>query len=178
MKTVKNAFRDILFGVFWFGVLLTWDTLDSLHYLKRATGRIKTDKTTVEQLKGAVIEYLVNVSLSYLLMGVMAGIALYLLGRILHPERPRFWRWLGRVTILALISTVSHPDLVRSPPSGIVVPLLLCGACVGRLLGLGMLAGLTVPFNPVEDAAPVCPSDASQGSGRPTARPQAPGRGA
>ena len=106
VKTVKNAFRDILFGVFWFGILLTWDTADSLHYLKRATGRIKTDKTTVEQLKGAVIEYLVNVSLSYLLMGVMAGIALYLLGRILHPERPRFWRWLGRVTILALISTV------------------------------------------------------------------------
>ena len=50
---------------------------------------------------------------------------------------------------LALISTVSHPDLVRSPPSGIVVPLLLCGACVGRLLGLGMLAGLTVQPNPV-----------------------------
>jgi arylsulfatase A-like enzyme len=106
VKTFKSAFRDILFGVIWFSILLGWDTADSLHYLKRATGRIKTDETTIAQLKGAVIDYLTGVSLSYMLMGVMAGIMLHLLGRILSPSRPKFFRWLLRVTILAALSTL------------------------------------------------------------------------
>lgn len=106
MKHFKSIIRDIIFGVLWFSSLLAWDTADSLHYLKRATGRIKTDQTTIAQLKGAVIDYLAAVSLSYMVMGLMAGIMLHLLGRILGPNRPTFFRWLGRVTVLAVISTL------------------------------------------------------------------------
>jgi len=95
-----------LFGLGWFLCLLVWDTADSLHYLRRATGRIKTDETTISQLKGAVIEYLYGVSASYMLMGLMAGVMLHLVGRILHPNRLKFFAWFGRTTIIALLCTI------------------------------------------------------------------------
>ena len=36
------------------------------------------------------MEYILGVSLSYVVMGLMAGVMLHLIGRILHPARPQF----------------------------------------------------------------------------------------
>lgn len=99
------ARRDLIYGVFWFIVLFVWDTLDSLIYLRRATGRIKTDETTVQQLQGAVLEFITGAALAYLTMGLMAGIMLHLLIRILHPEQKPFWKWWRTATSLILVST-------------------------------------------------------------------------
>ena len=103
---MKQARRDLIYGIFWFVVLFVWDALDSLIYLKRATGRIKTDETTVQQLQGAVLEFVTGAALAYLTMGLMAGIMLHLLIRILHPERKAFWQWLRTATSLILVSTL------------------------------------------------------------------------
>ena len=103
---MSQARRDLVYGVLWFTILFVWDALDSLIYLKRATGRIRTDETTVQQLQGAVVEFVTGAALAYLTMGLMAGIMLHLLIRILHPERRAFWGWWRTATTLILVSTV------------------------------------------------------------------------
>ena len=102
---LKRTTRNILLGLFWFIALFVWDALDSLFYLKRATSRIKTDETTVSQLKGAVLDYVTGAASAYLLMGIMAGIMIHLIMRILHPDRPSFLKWFTTGTLLVLISS-------------------------------------------------------------------------
>ena len=98
--------RTILFGVLWFTILFAWDAADSWFYLRRATSRIKTDETTVEQLKGAVLEYVTGAGAAYILMGLMAGVMLHIVLNILHPRRPSWSSWLLTAGSIAAISTV------------------------------------------------------------------------
>ena len=106
MNWLRTIRRDILFGVFWFIGLFTWDALDSYYSIQRATSRINTDKTTVAQLKGAVVDYVIGAGMAYLCMGIMAGIMLHLLIRILHPQRRSFWPWMFHATALMAVSTI------------------------------------------------------------------------
>lgn len=98
--------RNLLFGVGWFIILFVWDAADSWFYLQRATSRIKTDETTVEQLKGAVFEYVSGAGAAYILMGLMAGVMLHIVMQILHPRRLSWSRWLIAGSVLAVASTV------------------------------------------------------------------------
>lgn len=99
-------FRNIALGIGWFAVLFIWDALDSLFYLRRATARIKTDETTVTQLKGAVLEYVASVATAYLVMGLLAGIMIHLVMHILHPSPPSRRRWAATGGILVVGATV------------------------------------------------------------------------
>ncbi|MGB0637852.1 MAG: sulfatase family protein [Myxococcota bacterium] len=106
MNFIRQIRRNILFGVVWFIGLFTWDALDSYYSIQRATSRINTDKTTITQLKGAVTDYVIGAGMAYLCMGIMAGIMLHLLIRILHPQRRTFWRWFFHCTALFSVSTI------------------------------------------------------------------------
>lgn len=103
---LNRAMRNILMGLIWFIILFVWDSLDSLFYLRRATARIKTDETTVSQLQGAVIDYVLGAGSAYLVMGLMAGVMLHLLMRMLHPEPRTFYPWLRTAGPLVLGSSI------------------------------------------------------------------------
>jgi arylsulfatase A-like enzyme len=82
-----------------------WDALDSYFNLNRAMGRIQTDPTTVNALRGAVTEFIAGAALAYLCMGLMAGLMATLLCRIWAERIQSTRAWLGTLTSLFFIST-------------------------------------------------------------------------
>ena len=81
--------RDIVAGILWFIGLFTWDAIDSYYQLKRATGRIKTDEATMEAVEGAVASFVGGAAAAYVYMGVLAGVLLHRVVRLLHRSAPR-----------------------------------------------------------------------------------------
>jgi arylsulfatase A-like enzyme len=98
--------RDVLLGVAWFVGLFLWDALDSIFNLRRAMGRIQTDTSTVEALRGAVIDFTLGAAGAYLTMGLMAGIMLTLLGRLWSRDAQSTGAWLKTAVAMLSISTV------------------------------------------------------------------------
>ncbi len=95
--------RNLGLAMAWLAALFTVDATDSYFMLVRSTRRIRSDRTTVELLENAVVDYVVRCIASYLLLGLLAGLLLHLLLRVWHPTPPRLGRWLiSSLTILTL----------------------------------------------------------------------------
>ena len=98
--------RDIVAGILWFIGLFTWDAIDSYYQLKRATGRIKTDEATMEAVEGAVASFVGGAAAAYVVMGVLAGVLLHCVVRLLHRSAPETRRWLRTVLPLLAAGTI------------------------------------------------------------------------
>ena len=98
--------RDAITGVLWFVGLFIWDAVDSYYRLKRATGRIKTDATTMDAVEGAVLSFVGGAAAAYVFMGLMAGLLLHCIIRVLHSQPPSTKHWLRSAISLLTIGTI------------------------------------------------------------------------
>ena len=94
--------RDIIAVTLWFIGLFVWDAVDSYYQLKRATQRINTDSATMDAVEGAVLSFVSGAAAAYLFMGVMAGLLLHCVVRLLHHHPLPTARWLR--TILGVLT--------------------------------------------------------------------------
>jgi len=116
--------RDVIAGVLWFSGLFVWDAVDSYYQLKRATGRIKTDASTMEAVEGAVLSFVGGAAAAYLFMGLMMGLLLHCIMRLLnkHPQATKPWLksvlyLLGVGTLLGLArQMITFPALFAGYP--------------------------------------------------------------
>ena len=98
--------RDAITGVLWFVGLFIWDAVDSYYRLKRATGRIKTDSTTMDAVEGAVLSFVGGAAAAYVFMGLMAGLLLHCVIRVLHSQPPSTKHWLRSAISLLTLGTI------------------------------------------------------------------------
>lgn len=98
--------RNVLFGLGWTLLIFIIDTVDSGWLIYRSTRRIRSDEETVTQLRAAVIDFMGQMSLAYLVIGLGFGLVLHLAIRLWNPEPVRTKRWLLHALLLALIPSL------------------------------------------------------------------------
>ncbi len=101
-----NGFRrNLLFGLGWIMTLFIVDTVDSGWLIHRSTRRIRSDPDTVALLKDAIITFMSQMGLAYIVVGLLAGIGLHFLIRMWNPTPASTMRWFLHATCLAFIPT-------------------------------------------------------------------------
>lgn len=97
--------RDLSFGLAWFGALFALDGLSSLPELRSALGKIVPDDDAVWIARREVGIYLAHMASAYLVMGLYAGLVLFLLNRAVRGGAPqrRSLAFAGLVTLWMLL---------------------------------------------------------------------------
>jgi len=96
--------RDLKSGLAWFAGFFALDTLSSLAELSSALGKVKADPGSTWIARREVAIYLGHMMSAYALMGLYAGLVLYLMNRALPGGRPlrRNLIFIGLVTLWVL----------------------------------------------------------------------------
>jgi arylsulfatase A-like enzyme len=103
---VKGLARNLLFGLCWVMAIFIVDTVDSYILIHRSTRRIRSDQETATQLQAAVMEFVAQIGVAYLLVGITTGLVLHLVIRTWNPEPVRTRRWLLHAAAICGIPTL------------------------------------------------------------------------
>ncbi|MDP6931965.1 MAG: hypothetical protein QGG40_03575, partial [Myxococcota bacterium] len=115
---MRYLLRNGLFGIVWLAILFGIDTWESLRHIERATRHIRSSAAVSTMLQDAAVGYVTGIALSYLWMGVVAGILLHLVFRILFPTPPGGLRWLGWAVAITGLTTMlgGARQVITFPP--------------------------------------------------------------
>ena len=102
----RSLIRNLLGGLLWMEILFITESIDSAILIMGSMEHIKTDEVTRDLLIGGVIEYVLQIQLAYVLLGMMSGVLLTLIERLWFPQPPTRRAWWRMTVIFATIVTV------------------------------------------------------------------------
>ncbi|NOY26772.1 MAG: sulfatase-like hydrolase/transferase [Oligoflexia bacterium] len=105
-------------GLLWMAVLFTIDTIDSLGLINRGIQHIEATGQVAELLKDAVLDYVKQIAVGYLVMAIVAAVLVRVTMRVWYPAAVSRIRWWWTTVWLALLVTLLGyaRQMVTFPP--------------------------------------------------------------
>ncbi|MFT5684939.1 MAG: hypothetical protein ACI8RZ_005884, partial [Myxococcota bacterium] len=99
------ALRWLLGGMLWMEILFIAESIDSAILINNSMEHIETDPDTRGLLIGGVVEYVFQIQLVYLLLGLLTAGLMGLVGRVWFPTPPVARAWWRTMVAFAGITT-------------------------------------------------------------------------